>query len=51
LLNQPPCAYRATLGQHIVQRVNPLSRFQYLLTVSFRLSHVLSLRLIVLNLP
>ena len=41
LLQQPPRADRtATLGQHVVQRVDPLPRFQYLLTVSFRLSHV-----------
>ena len=40
LLNQASRAHRAALGQNIIERVNPLTRFQYLLTVSFRLSHV-----------
>ena len=40
LLQQSPGADRAAFGENIVQRIDPLPRFQYLLTVSFRLSHV-----------
>src|ERR1700733_15551753 len=49
LLNQAPGAYRPAFGENIVERIDPLSCFQHFLTISFRLSHVGCLRMIVLN--